>query len=364
MKLLTPGPVEVPEPVLLAAAQRMISHRGPEFRELLGAVAEKLAGLASAEEALILAGSGTTAVDAMTWSLVPRGSRVLALVWGEFGERFASSARLRGALVDEKRYAWGTAPGPEEITALLEQHSYDYVLLVHNETSTGLAYRDVEKVARAATRTGARLLIDSVSGFPVESISLGSGVYAVATASHKALAAPPGAAIVLLSREAAEELEKRGKTSNEVPPVLDLARYHWFLRNRGETPFTPPIPVTRSLLKALELVEEKGLERLRREHLERAAKLYSEPRRHGYEPLVEKEQYRSNTVVALRVPSHLDSARVKERIAKEGYAIATGMGELRKRVIRIGVMGDVSIHDVERVAEILGELAQQTPLKP
>ncbi len=359
MVLLTPGPVEVAERVRRAAAREMISHRGPEFRELLEETTTLLARLGDADEALLLAGSGTTAVDAMTWSLVPRGTRVLALVWGEFGERFAQSAMLRGADVEAKEYRWGEAPGPEEVAALLEEDNYEYVLLVHNETSTGLAYRDVEEIARTAKRHGAKLLVDSVSGFPVEELSLGNGVYAVATASHKALAAPPGVAIVLLSHEAVEELEQRGKQSKDVPPVLDLARYHWFLESRRETPFTPPVPTIYALRETLLAITEKGVEELRREHMERAKVLYEELPRSGYKPLVRNKSYRSNTVTAFRVPGCLDAVIIKKELGRRGYTIATGMGELKKRVIRIGVMGDIGKRDVENAATILSNLAEK-----
>ena len=359
MVLLTPGPVEVAERVRRAAARKMISHRGPEFRKLLEETTTLLARLGDAEEVLLLAGSGTTAVDAMTWGLVPRGARVLALVWGEFGERFAQSAMLRGAVVEAKEYRWGEAPGPEEVAALLEEDSYEYILLVHNETSTGLAYRDIGEVARAARRHGAKLLVDSVSGFPVEEVSLVKGVYAVATASHKALAAPPGVAIVLLSREAVEELEQRGKQSKDVPPVLDLARYHWFLVTRRETPFTPAVSTIYALREALLAITEKGVEKLREEHRERATVLYEELPRSGYEPLVVDKRYWSNTVTAFRVPGCLDAARVKEELVRRGYTIATGMGELKKSVIRVGVMGDIGKKDVENAAAILGSLAER-----
>ncbi|BEP17425.1 alanine--glyoxylate aminotransferase family protein [Pyrofollis japonicus] len=354
-KLMTPGPIELHERVLSALAKPIISHRSQEFRQLLREIVEELSSLASAEEAYVLPGTGTTAVDAMVWSLIEPRSKVLALVGGEFGKRLAYSAEARGACVHRAYVDPRRGPLVEEVLGRLEEENYDYLLVVHNETSTGLAFRDVERLARLAERYGVKTLVDSVSGFPVEDIRL-RNVYAVATATHKALAAPPGAAIVMVSREAVEVLEKRGQSSIDVPPAIDLARYHWFLKDRGETPFTAPITVMYGLREALLLVREKGVENIRREHRAKANILYDELTRRGYEAFVLRSDYRSATVAAFLVPKCMSALDAKKYLAENGYIVATGMSEYREKMLRIGVMGAVTKNDVETVAKLLVEL--------
>jgi aspartate aminotransferase-like enzyme len=358
VKLLTPGPVEVHERVLRAQARRVISHRSSEFRRLLGEVAELLAELASAEEALLLSGSGTTAVDAMAWSLVAPGERVVVVALGEFGYRLAESLERRGA---EVTLVEAREPGPhilERVEELLDRGGYSYIALVHNETSTGVAYRDLEELARIASRYGVGVLVDAVSAYPVEKLRLSGSVFAAATCSHKALAAPPGVAIVLLSREAVELLERRG-TPKQTPPLLDLSRYHRFLGERSETPYTPPVTLLYALREALSIISEKGVEAVRREHEERARLLYTMLPGSGLTPLARSPRYWSITVTAFRLPEGVDAHHVVDLVRRRGFAIAAGMGEERKRVIRIGVMGALSLEDVRAAAEAVVEAVER-----
>ncbi len=353
-KLMTPGPVEVPERVLRASASGLVSHRSGEFRLLLREVSEGLASLAGAEEALVLPGSGTTAVDAMVWSLARPGGRALVVSHGEFGRRLARTLEARGAavrLVEPPRPGEPVDPGLVEEE--LSRRDYSVVGLVHTETSMGLTYRGLERVAEAAASSGARVLVDAVSAFPLEPLDLGSApVDAVATCSHKALASPPGAAIVLLGRGGARALSGQDRLPG-VPPSLDLALHLRFRRLRGETPFTPPITILYALRESLRVIGEEGLAAWRRRHRRLVEKLYStlETGSRGALRRVPRRGYESSALAALwtAVPSQalLDAA------LRAGYRIAPGMGEYRGSMVRVGVMGDVAEGDVEALAEAL-----------
>ncbi len=345
MKLLTPGPVMVPPAVLEAAARQVISHRGEGFRRLMQGLQEKLLEVAGMHGgfAAVMPGSGTTAVDSMLWSLVKPRSRILVLSWGDFGERIAKSLHARGAHVEVARAPWGEALDPGQVEDLIQGH--EYVAVVHNETSTGVAYRSLKKLAEAVQARGAKLLVDTVSGLGGEEIRMKWGIYAAATCSHKALAAPPGVGIVFLSSEAVRDLE-RGGTVN-TPPILDLDRYRVFM-GKSETPFTPPVTLLYALDKALDLILEEGVEERIRRHGEKARLLYES----GIPPLA-REDLRSNTVVALKVE---DASKVKRMLEEHGYIVATGMKHLKEKVIRIGTMGSTGLDDVRRVASLLEEI--------
>jgi aspartate aminotransferase-like enzyme len=346
-KLFTPGPVEVPEEVLKASYSRVVSHRGEEFRKLYQRVARLLARLYRLDKGFVavLAGSGTTAVDAMAWSLVKRGERVLVPVHGEFGWRLAETLKRRGARVEVLEAGKPGAPvSADDVIGRIECGGFDAVAIVHNETSVGLAYRDLPRLASAAARASVKLLVDTVSGLGGEEFDMRWSVTAAASASQKAIAAPPGAAFVAV----------RGKPSyaDDIPLVLDLARYERFsLRN--ETPFTPPVTILYALLAALERIERIGYERYVMQHRERARILYEELPRYGLQPLVEDERYRSNTVAAFYTP--VNASRLKRELERRGYIIATGIGELKDKIVRIGVMGDISVEDVQSLVEAIGD---------
>ena len=230
-KLLTPGPVQVHPETLKASAEPVISHRGPEFRQLYKEVTEKLEELSNAEEALVYAGSGTTAVDAMAWSLVKPGNTVLVVVTGEFGHRLANTLEERGAKIEKLESPPGHPVPPEEISETLRRTKPQYLAIVSNETSTGLSYRNLKEITNEANSQGAKVIVDAVSGFPVEPLNIEEwGIYAAATCSHKALAAPPGLAINLLSREAARDLEEN--PPRNLPPSINLARNHKFYKEK------------------------------------------------------------------------------------------------------------------------------------
>jgi len=358
-KLFTPGPVMVPREVLASSSSQVVSHRGPEFRELLRHVAEGLARIFDTDGYVyVLSGSGTTAVDAMAWSLVRPGEKVLVPLYGEFCRRLADTLARRGARVTTLNVRPGEAPEPHTVLGELESGGYDALALVHNETSTGLAYRWIRKLARRASGMGVKVIVDTVSGLGGEEFSMRWGVWAAASCSHKALAAPPGASFVALSREAVEDLERRG-TPSQTPPILDLSRYHVFLKSRGETPFTPPVTVLYALRRAMERVLRTGVEAFVEAHANRASLLYTRLPELGLRPLVREPRLRSNTVAAFEAGG-LRAPEIKRLLEDRGYIVATGMGELRDSVVRIGVMGDLTVEDVEgligAVKKVLGQL--------
>ncbi|ABO09157.1 pyridoxal-phosphate-dependent aminotransferase family protein [Pyrobaculum calidifontis] len=336
MKYLTPGPVQLPRFVIEAMAKQPPFHRGEEFKALFKSVLEKLGALYPATP-VVMPGTGTLAVDTMIYNYVNPGDEVLAIIYGEFGKRAAESAKSRGATVLELER--DTPPAPDEVDDVLRKNrSIKAVILVHNETSTAIAYKDMKKLADVVKSHGALLLVDAVSGFPAE--PLAAGVDVVATASHKALLAPPGASILYLAKEP--------RATSSVPPSMDLRKFLKSLEH-FETPYTPPIPVLYALDVSLSYILEQGV-KYTEMHRERVDYLYSSVKLKAIPP----PNLRSLTVTAF----YCD--KPKEAIAKlrsAGYVVAGGMYKYRDRSIRIGVMGDITLDDLKRVAEVVNDLA-------
>ncbi|MGC8582961.1 MAG: pyridoxal-phosphate-dependent aminotransferase family protein [Thermoproteus sp.] len=339
MKYLTPGPIQLPDFVLKAAYRQPAFHRSEEFKQTLKSVLEKMSKVYGGIP-VIMPGTGTLAVDTMVYNYVNPGERVLAVIFGEFGRRLAASLKSRGAEVVE--WEVEAPPAPDELDDKLRRIGpVTAVALVHNETSMGIAYKDLAKVADVAKSHGALLLVDSVSGMPAE--PLPPGIDVVATASHKAFMAPPGAAILYLNAE------PRAKSG--VPPAMDLRGY-LKVPSTLDTPYTPPISVIYSLEASLEYILGLGLERYAEIHKERMDLLYGNVKLGA----VPRPQHRSNTVAAF----YCDDVKSALKALREaGYVASAGMGHLKDKVVRVGVMGDVTRDDIIKVAEVLNNVARR-----
>ncbi len=357
MVLLTPGPVELHERVLRALSEGIFSHRSDAYRSLHCEAVERLKRLASLRDGSVylIPGSGTTAVDAMIYGLLAPGDRVLAYVVGEFGRRAVNTMRARGLEVDVVEEEWGRPVDLEKLAAALEGRDYAAVFLVHNETSTGVANRVLREAARLAHEHGAMLLVDSVSGFAGEELLMDEwGVDAVATATQKCLAAPPGLGIVMVRGELRGRIEEVCSRAPP-PPSIDLSRYEKFLA-KCETPFTPPVNVVRALVEALRLIDEAGGREARvREQAERAKRFYRIVDDAGLETLAVREA-RSNTVAAVRLPEGVRASDVKRRMSELGFEIAGGMGPYRESVVRVGLMGALTLDVIEAASNNLVEI--------
>ncbi len=334
--LLTPGPVMLHPEVLASLSRQVVSHRSEAFRRELDRLREGIERIAGGGTALVLTGSGTLAVESMAWSLAGPGDVALVVSHGEFGERLVDTLRRRGVTVEVLRpRAPGEAVPLEEALARLERGIYSVVALVYTETSMGLSYREAEKLAEEARARGARVLVDAVSAFAGERVPRPGVVDAVATASQKALAGPPGLGFVVVGEEAAGLLRRRPPSG--VPNYLDLAKVLRFHEERRETPYTPAVNLVYAMNRAVELILEHGVDAWIERHRARAEKVYRAAAEAGLEPLVKSPGHRAWTVAALRTP--LDSAAVAEALLRRGIRVARGMGELKSSVIRVSTMG-------------------------
>ena len=141
--LMIPGPTPVPESVLLALAKHPIGHRSKEFSKIFSSVNEKLQAVAKTQnDVFIYTASGTGAMEAAISNTINAGDKVLSLVIGVFGQRFADIAKLYGAYLEIIKTEMGKAIDPKDLKAKLAadtEHKIKAVTLTHSETSTGTA---------------------------------------------------------------------------------------------------------------------------------------------------------------------------------------------------------------------------------
>jgi aspartate aminotransferase-like enzyme len=345
--LFIPGPVTVSEAVLAATAQPMIDHRGPEFKALIERIAQRMRpvfGTASAD-VLILGASGTGGLEAAVGNLFGPGDRVLACPIGVFGQRLIAIARTFGCEVEILDTPWGAGTDPAALRDRLRASDgkrFDGVLLTHNETSTG-AQNDMASLAGAIRGTGAYTVVDSVSGLAASDFAMDAwGFDIVVTASQKALAAPPGVAMVAVAPRAWERIEAN----------LRAPRFYFDLRKArefdalGQTPWTPPVSIVFALDAALEAFERTGAAAVHDRHARYARAIRAASEALGLE-LFSREGAHSPTVVAIRVPDGIDADAIRTALrASRGVVIGGGQKELKGKIIRVGTMGDLTQTDV------------------
>jgi aspartate aminotransferase-like enzyme len=340
--LMTPGPTPIPAAVEAAMAEPVVYHRGPEFKEILGRVLPGLSEVfRTARPVVLLTASGTAAMESAVANLCSPGDRVLVVVAGNFGERFAKIAASYGCDVVELSYEWGETPDPADVASALAEREARAVLCTHCETSTGVV-ADVRAIAEHARSAGVLCVVDAISSLgavPLETDAWGIDV--VVSGSQKALMTPPGLSFATPSAAALEAA--RRATSPRF--YLDWERA---LSSQEEllNPFTPAVSLVRGLDAALELLLADGLEAAWERSRRLGAAARAGVKAMGLE-LFSPDEDRSAVVTAIRAPDGVDGAAiVRSMRERSGVTAAGGQGRLRGKVVRIGHVGYVGIDDV------------------
>jgi aspartate aminotransferase-like enzyme len=340
--LVTPGPTPVPPEVLAATAAPMIHHRTPEFRTILARVLERLQQVFRTEREVVLFSSGGTgAMESAVANLCSPGDRVLVVSHGYFGERWAAITRSYGCDVDHLRYEWGEIPTPDDVAARAEESGAKVVFLTHSETSTGVV-ADIRAIAEPLNGSDALIAVDAISSLaavPLETDAWGLDV--VVTSSHKALMAPAGLAAVALSPRAIAAM--RAATSPRF--YFDWERT-LAAHAKHDTPFSPAISLVIGLDVALGIVLGAGLDAAHERHVRLGRACRAGAKAMGLE-LFSPDEDRAAVVTAIRVPSDIDSSAIVLAMReRSGVTVVGGQGELKGKIVRIGHIGYIDVHDV------------------
>jgi aspartate aminotransferase-like enzyme len=352
--LMVPGPTPCPDNVLRALSRQMINHRGPEYmalqRELIAGLKELFG---TSGDVLIFPASGTGGLEAAVVNTLSPGDRVVAVVTGAFGARFAQIAEAFGARVRRLDVSWGEAAKPEALRSALAEEAGSgtparAVLITHNETSTGVL-NDVQGLAAAAREAGALALVDSISGLLTAPLPMDAwDLDVVVAGSQKAWMVPPGLTFVGIGARAwtAHREARMGRF------YFDFTQMRRAME-KDQTPYTPAIPQLYALQEALALIRAEGLEASVRRHRRLARATRAGARALCLEPLA-AETCASNALTALRVPAGVDGKALRAALReRHGVTVAGGQGPLTDAIFRIGHLGWVGEGDVVRVLSAL-----------
>ncbi|MCL0056809.1 alanine--glyoxylate aminotransferase family protein [Dehalococcoidia bacterium] len=348
--LRIPGPTPCPEEVLQAMTRQMINHRGVEFEALLRSATARLKEFFQTKgDVLILTASGTGGMEAAIVNTLSPGDKVLAVINGVFGERFADIAEAYGAEVERLAFPWGQPGDPDAVRRALDSdRSIKAVLVTHNETSTGVT-SDLAAISAVVKQYDKLLLVDAISSLGC--IDLQTDAWqcdVVVTGSQKGWMIPPGLAFISVSPKAWEAHARA-----MMPRFYwDFAQAKKFLE-RGQTPWTPAVSILYALAVALELMAGEGLANIFARHARIGQRTRDEIKALGL-PLFAAEKCASNTVTAVKAPDGLDAKRLLTILREEhDVVLAGGQRGLAGKIFRIGHLGWVTESDIDAVIERL-----------
>lgn len=352
--LMGPGPSMADPRVLKAMATPLIGHLDPEFLRLMDTTQDLLRYVFETENPMTLpvSGTGSAAMEAAVCNMVEPGDKMLVCCNGYFGHRLQDMASRYGAEVTMIHRPWGEVFDPAEVEAALKGDTYQLVGIVHAETSTG-ARQPLEDIAHLVHEHGALLIADAVTslgGLPVRVDAVGIDV--CYSGGQKCLSVPPGASPLTLNERAVEKLTSR--KTRVANWYLDLTTIQKYWGGERTYHHTAPISSIYALYEGLRLIAEEGLTARWQRHQANAELLWDAMSALGFEPHVAWE-YRLPSLTTVTVPAGVDEAALRKRLLLDyNIEVGGGLGELKGRVWRIGLMGYTSTpENVHRLTSAL-----------
>jgi aspartate aminotransferase-like enzyme len=354
-RLFTPGPTPLLPAAQTAMAAFTAHHRTADFRALFQRVlADMKEFVGTKNDVLVLASSGTGAMEASVSNLTSPGDKVLVLTAGKFGERWSGLAKAFGCNVDVLNAPYGETFELEDIRRKITPE-IRAVFVQATESSTG-ARHDVQSIARVVRAQGddTLLVVDAITGLGTTHLDVdGWGIDVIIGGSQKALMMPPGLAYCAVSERAWKRMD-----STTSP------RFYFDLRKerksaaKGETAYTPATSLFAALGAALDFVRGMGAGNLAkgREALVDNAELCAAMTRAGAKAL-DLKLYATSPAAALTAitaPDGIDSGKIVKQFREQFDAVvANGQGEMKGKLFRIAHIG---YYDYLDTIGILGAL--------
>jgi aspartate aminotransferase-like enzyme len=341
-RLLTPGPVAVPERIRLAMSETLLHHRAPAFLPLFEEVRAGLKAVFQTErDVLTLACSGTGAMEAAVANVLDRGQTAVVVRGGKFGERWQEICSAYGVKTECVDVEWGHAVQPEAVRAAFERAPGAVALLVQaSETSTGVYHPIRELCALVHERPERMIVVDGISGVGVHDLPMDAwGIDVLVSGSQKSWLLPPGLAFIALSERAERAVER----SSNPRFYFDL-RAELESQRDNQTAWTPAVSLLVGLREALRMILAEGLSKVLERHRVLAETTRAAMQALGLRLLaVDSPSY---ACTAVWVPQGVNGkAFVKHLRDRYSITVAGGQGQLETSIFRIGHMGDVDGFD-------------------
>ncbi len=341
MLLFTPGPTPVLESVREAMATPSIHHRTPEFEEIFAKARELLFDLLGTDEVVMLATTGTGAMEAAVTNLCH--NTLLSINSGKFGERFGKIALANGLKNVQISHEWDTPAGEQEVIEALKRNpNIDAVAIQISESAGGLRH-PVESIAKAVKEYDSKIMIiaDGITAVGVEPIDV-TNIDAVIAGSQKALMLPPGLACLGLSSRGVQKIgEGKGFYLNLANEIKK--------QRKNTTAYTAATTLIVGLRSVLELIEKRGgMQKLYEDTKKRAFSMQRAITSLGLQIYPKAPALSMSTVI------DKDATKIRDLLKSEyGINIAGGQDHLKGKIFRINQMGLIEPHEMVWVANAL-----------
>ena len=360
-RLFTPGPTPLLPAAQFAMAAADIHHRTAEFRALYTRVLAQLKDfIGTTNDVIILASSGSGAMEAAVSNLTSPGDRVLVLTAGKFGERWTGITKAFGCEVDVVSAPYGSTFSLDEIRAKLKLETR-VVFVQATESSTGVRH-DVQAIGQLLKdqKSEALFVVDAITGIGTTTLDMDAwGIDVLVGGSQKALMIPPGLSFLAVSQRAWDRMEA---TYNP--------RYYFDLRKerknaaKGESAYTPSVALIAAMGAALEWIANQaegnlveGRKKLVHNAETCAAMTRAAATAMGLK-LFAPKGYEAAAATAIVAPEGVDSgAIVKGLRSKFAIIVTDGQGEMKGSLFRIAHIGFFDYMDTIAVIGALEQVA-------
>ncbi len=343
--LLSPGPINIPDRVLMAMHHSSLHHRTPEFSCILKGLLKNMKEIFQTEEIVLpLHSTGRGALEATITNLFSSGDEIASICSGRFGEMYADIAEKFGLKVHRVCTDWEKDVDLEAVRSLLKKHPQIKALTVsHNETSTAVEH-DIPSLAGLAHEFDTIIMVDTVSSLGGIEFRFDNWDVDVAiAASQKALMGPTGISFVVLNNRAWELYER----SSLPKAYFDFSSiYKKVSTANPETPGSTPVTLVTAMEESTRMIIDEGLEIVWKRHCQTSASIKNALQEMGLELFPANIRTRSKTVTAFSVPETITSDSVKKIMEQLfGIVITGGLGPYKNKVIRLGHMGNFFTRD-------------------
>jgi aspartate aminotransferase-like enzyme len=339
--LLSPGPTPIPNEVALAMSETMMHHRTPQFNKVFDEAREGLKKLfGTKNDVLMLASSGTGAMEASIANLFSPDDKVLVINGGKFGERWLNISNAYGLNPIEMKVPWGQAANVADVEKQLKAHpDIRGVMIQASETSTTVLH-PVKEIAQI-TKNGPLFLVDGVTAVGVVPMPVDEwGLDVLVTGSQKALMLPPGLGFIALSNRAWEKTKQA-----KLPRFyfdLNLERKN---QQKGSGAFTPAVSLIFGLRASLHMIQREGLENVYARHARLCRAARAAATALGLKLLAPDSP--SPAATGIYLPNGIDADEVLDYLRdKMNITLAEGQDQLKGKAIRMAHVGYMGAFDV------------------
>ena len=341
--MLTPGPSSMDPRVYRALATNLVGHLDPWFKSCMDDTQTLLRQIFQTENRITmpLSASGSGGIEASVVNTLEEGDEAIICVNGVFSERMAVIAAHTPAKVTKLEAPYGKPVDPEDVRRAGKGKKIKIIGLAHGETSSGVLTQ-IDPFRKVADELGALLVVDAVASLAGVPLHVDRQRIDICfSGSQKAISAPPGMSPITVSPRAEEVFRNRKSKVQSWYFDLTTAMNYWGKDRLYH--HTPPISLIYALREAMRIVLEEGLESRWERHRVNQLALIAGLEAMGLELLVRKPEERLPTVTAVMIPSSVDDAKVRNQLLDEfNIEIAGGLGPLKAKIWRIGLMGHCS----------------------